>query len=138
MMNKIKLNQVNTKAPQELDKKETKEKTLAILGELDVLQNLLYAENKHSILVVIQGMDGSGKDGVIRNVLGNMNPQGVTVKAFKAPTAEEASHDFLWRVHQHAPQRGMIQVFNRSHYEDILVTRVYKWCDDKTAQKRMK
>jgi PPK2 family polyphosphate:nucleotide phosphotransferase len=87
---------------------------------------------------VIQGIDGSGKDGVIRNVLGNMNPQGVSVKSFKAPTAEEASHDFLWRIHQHAPQKGMIQVFNRSHYEDILVTRVHKWCDDKTAQKRMK
>jgi PPK2 family polyphosphate:nucleotide phosphotransferase len=76
--------------------------------------------------------------GVIRNVLGNMNPQGVTVKSYKAPTAEELAHDFLWRIHQHAPSKGMIQVFNRSHYEDILVTRVHKWCDDKTAQKRMK
>ena len=83
-------------------------------------------------------MDGSGKDGVIRNVLGNMNPQGVTVKSYKAPTPEELSHDFLWRIHHHAPAKGMIQVFNRSHYEDILVTRVHKWCDDKTAKKRMK
>lgn len=137
-MSKIKLSQVDTRAPKELDKKETKEQTLAILEELDELQNLLFAESKHSVLIVIQGIDGSGKDGVIRNVLGNMNPQGVTVKSFKAPTAEEASHDFLWRIHQHVPQKGMIQVFNRSHYEDILVTRVHKWCDDKTAQKRMK
>jgi PPK2 family polyphosphate:nucleotide phosphotransferase len=137
-MSKIKLSQVDTRAPKELDKKETKEQTLAILEELDELQNLLFAESKHSVLVVIQGIDGSGKDGVIRNVLGNMNPQGVTVKSFKAPTAEEASHDFLWRIHQHAPQKGMIQIFNRSHYEDILVTRVYRWCDDLTAQKRMK
>jgi PPK2 family polyphosphate:nucleotide phosphotransferase len=137
-MSKIKLSQVETRAPKELNKQETKEQTLAILEELDELQNLLFAEGKHSVLVVIQGIDGSGKDGVIRNVLGNMNPQGVTVKSFKAPTAEEASHDFLWRIHQHAPQKGMIQVFNRSHYEDILVTRVHKWCDDKTAQKRMK
>lgn len=137
-MDKIKLNKIDTRAPKDFDKKDIKEKTMAILEELDELQNLLYAENKHSILVVIQGIDGSGKDGVIRNVLGNMNPQGVTVKSFKAPTAEEAAHDFLWRIHQHAPQKGMIRVFNRSHYEDILVTRVHKWCNDDMAKKRMK
>ncbi|MFN8291553.1 MAG: PPK2 family polyphosphate kinase [Chitinophagaceae bacterium] len=134
----IKLADISTRAPKELDKKEIKDKTLSILQELDDLQNLLYAESKHSVLVVIQGMDGSGKDGVIRNVFTNMNPQGVTVKSYKAPTPEELSHDFLWRVHQHAPARGMIQIFNRSHYEDILVTRVHKWCDDETATKRMK
>ncbi|WP_276500024.1 PPK2 family polyphosphate kinase [Terrimonas pollutisoli] len=137
-MNKIRLSNIDTRAPRNLDKNATKEKTVAILEELDELQNLLYAEGKHSVLIVIQGMDGSGKDGVIRNVLGNMNPQGVTVQSFKVPTPEEASHDFLWRVHKYVPQRGMIQVFNRSHYEDILVTRVHKWCDDKTAQKRIK
>ncbi|MEO6610913.1 MAG: PPK2 family polyphosphate kinase [Chitinophagaceae bacterium] len=136
-MNKIKLKEIATRAPEDLDKKETKEKTNALLDELNELQNLLFAENKHSVLVVIQGMDGSGKDGVIRNVMGHMNPQGVTVKSYKAPTAEELSHDFLWRIHQHAPAKGMIQVFNRSHYEDILVTRVHKWCDDETATKRM-
>jgi PPK2 family polyphosphate:nucleotide phosphotransferase len=108
------------------------------LDELDGLQNLLYAERKHSVLVVIQGMDGSGKDGVIRNVFTSMNPQGVNVTSFKVPTEEELAHDFLWRVHQHAPAKGMIELFNRSHYEDILVTRVHKWCDDKTAKKRMK
>ncbi len=134
----IKLNEISTRAPKDFDKKEIKEKTMAILEELDELQNLLFAENKHSILVVIQGIDGSGKDGVIRNVLGNMNPQGVNVKSFKAPTAEEGAHDFLWRVHLHTPMKGMIKVFNRSHYEDILITRVHKWCDDDTAKKRMK
>ena len=137
-MNKVKLNQINTRAPKELDKNEIKEQTLTILEELDELQNLLYAEGKHSILVIIQGLDASGKDGAIRDVLGNMNPQGVTVTSFKAPTAEELSHDFLWRIHRHVPQKGMIQVFNRSHYEDVLVTRVHKWCDDKLAKKRMK
>jgi PPK2 family polyphosphate:nucleotide phosphotransferase len=137
-MGKIKLNEISTKAPKESDKAAIKEKTLAILEELDDLQNLLFAEGKHSVLVVIQGMDGSGKDGVIRNVLGNMNPQGVTVKSFKAPTPEELAHDFLWRVHEHTPQKGMIRVFNRSHYEDILVTRVHGWCDDDLAKKRMK
>lgn len=138
MMGKIKLKELSTRAPEGLDKKETREKKEKLVAELDELQNLLFAEGKHSVLVVIQGMDGSGKDGVIRNVLGNMNPQGVTVKSYKAPTAEELSHDFLWRIHQHAPAKGMIQVFNRSHYEDILVTRVHKWCDDETALKRMK
>jgi PPK2 family polyphosphate:nucleotide phosphotransferase len=136
-MSKNLLSSTLTRAPKDLDKSEIKEKTEKLLAELDELQNLLYAEGKHSILVVIQGMDGSGKDGVIRNVLGNMNPQGVTVKSYKAPTADELSHDFLWRIHQHAPAKGMIQVFNRSHYEDILVTRVHKWCDDETARKRM-
>ena len=137
-MPKISLKDISTKAPDELDKKEAKEKTIEMIRELDELQNLLFAEGKHSVLVVIQGMDGSGKDGVIRNVLGNMNPQGVTVKSYKAPTPEELSHDFLWRIHHYTPGKGMIQIFNRSHYEDILVTRVHKWCDDKTAQKRMK
>lgn len=133
-----KLAELSTRAPKDWDKKETKEKTEKMLAELDELQNLLFAESKHSILVVIQGMDASGKDGVIRNVFGNLNPQGVTVKSFKAPTAEELSHDFLWRVHHAAPPKGMIQIFNRSHYEDILITRVHKWCDDATAKKRMK
>ncbi|NOT51854.1 MAG: polyphosphate kinase [Chitinophagaceae bacterium] len=137
-MEKIRLADISTRAPKDLDKKETKEKTEAILTELDELQNLLYAEGKHSVLVVIQGMDGSGKDGVIRNVFGELNPQGVTVKSFKVPTAEEYAHDFLWRVHQHAPAKGMIQLFNRSHYEEILVTRVHKWCDDESARRKMK
>ncbi|HEX7458688.1 MAG TPA: PPK2 family polyphosphate kinase [Ginsengibacter sp.] len=137
-MSRINLKEISTRAGKEFDKQETKDKTLKILEELDNLQNLLFAENKHSILVVIQGMDASGKDGVIRNVFTSMNPQGVNVKSFKAPTPEELSHDFLWRIHSHAPAKGMIQIFNRSHYEDILITRVHKWCDDKTARKRMK
>ena len=136
-MNATSFREVNTRAGKEFDKRETKDKTAKILEELQELQNLLFAENKHSVLVVIQGMDGSGKDGVIRNVFTSMNPQGVDVKSYKAPTAEELSHDFLWRIHQYAPAKGMIRIFNRSHYEDILVTRVHKWCDDKTAKKRM-
>jgi PPK2 family polyphosphate:nucleotide phosphotransferase len=134
----IKLKSISTKAPKNADKENIKVKTDAILTELDELQNLLYAENKHGVLVVIQGMDASGKDGVIRNVFGNLNPQGVTVQSFKVPTPLELSHDFLWRIHQHAPPKGMIQLFNRSHYEDVLITRVYKIIDNATAQKRMK
>lgn len=137
-MGKIRLKDISTRAPKDFDKEATKEKIQEILEELDELQNLLYAESKHAVLVVIQGMDASGKDGLIRDVFGSMNPQGVAVRSFKAPTPEELSHDFLWRVHSVAPARGMIQLFNRSHYEDILVTRVHKWCDNATAKKRMK
>jgi len=137
-MAKISLKEISTRAPKDFEKDATKKKTSDILNTLDDLQNLLFAEGKHSVLVVIQGMDASGKDGVIRNVFGNLNPQGVTVKSFKAPTHEELSHDFLWRIHHAAPAKGVIQIFNRSHYEDILITRVYGWCDDKTAKKRMR
>src|SRR5882757_11079259 len=137
-MSKINLKEISTRAGKEFDKQETKDKTLKILEELDNLQNLLFAESKHSVLVVIQGMDASGKDGVIRNVFGKLNPQGVLVKSFKSPTAEELSHDFLWRVHAHAPAKGIIQLFNRSQYEDILITRVHNLIDDETAYNRMK
>ncbi|HRI19675.1 MAG TPA: polyphosphate kinase [Panacibacter sp.] len=134
----IKLSTISTRAPRSVDKEKIKGKTAAILQQLDELQNLLFAESRHSILIVIQGMDASGKDGVTRNVFGHLNPQGVTVQSFKVPTPLELSHDFLWRIHQHAPPKGMIQIFNRSHYEDILVTRVHKLIDDATAAKRMK
>ena len=120
-----------------MDKGETKEQLATILQDLDDLQNLLFAESKHALLVVIQGMDASGKDGTVRNVFGKLNPQGVLVKSFKSPTAEELAHDFLWRIHRHAPQKGYIQIFNRSHYEDILITRVHNWIDDATASRRM-
>jgi PPK2 family polyphosphate:nucleotide phosphotransferase len=137
-MAKYHLSRISTRAASSFNKEKTKAKTEKLLAELNELQNLLFAEAKHSLLIVIQGMDASGKDGLIRNVLGKMNPQGVTVRSYKVPTAEELSHDFLWRIHKEAPAKGMIQVFNRSHYEDILVTRVHKWCDDITARKRMK
>lgn len=130
------LSQISTKAPKEFDKKETKEKTEKLLKELDELQYLLYAEGKHAVLVILQGLDASGKDGVINKVFGQLNPQGVMVKSFKVPTELELKHDFLWRIHQHAPEKGTMQIFNRSHYEDVLVTRVHGWCDDATAQKR--
>ena len=136
-MSKIRLNEIDTVAPENLEKQQTKKELSRILAKLDELQNLLYAENKHSLLIVIQGMDGSGKDGLIRDVFTSMNPQGVNVYSFKEPTAHELSQDFLWRVHFNAPARGMIQVFNRSHYEDVLVTRVHGQIDDSTAKRRM-
>jgi PPK2 family polyphosphate:nucleotide phosphotransferase len=130
------LSSISTRAPKDLDKKIVKEETAKLVGELDELQNLLYAERKHAVLIIFQGLDAGGKDGAIKNVLGQMNPQGVRVESFKAPSDKELSHDFLWRIHEHAPSKGMIQIFNRSHYEDVLITRVHEWCDDETAQMR--
>lgn len=89
-------------------------------------QELLYGAQQHAVLIVLQGMDTSGKDGTIRHVMSGVNPTGCYVWNFKAPTAEELAHDFLWRVHQHTPERGTIAIFNRSHYEDVLVARVHQ------------
>src|SRR5271170_735751 len=99
-------------------------------------QGLLYAEHKHSILVVLQALDAGGKDGTIKHVFSTMNPQGVHVASFKQPTSSELGHDFLWRVHPHAPGRGEITIFNRSHYEDVLITRVHKLIDKATWTRR--
>jgi PPK2 family polyphosphate:nucleotide phosphotransferase len=134
----IVLKEISTRAPKEFDKAETKVKVGKMLEEVSELQNLLFASNTYSLLVVIQGIDASGKDGAIRNVFSTTNPQGVDVTSFKVPTEEEYAHDFLWRIHKNAPRKGLIQIFNRSHYEDVLVTRVHGWCDDETAHKRMK
>src|SRR5260370_25219360 len=90
------------------------------------MQYLMYADHRHALVVVLQGMDAAGKDGTIRHVMGGLNPQGCRVTAFKAPTPEQAEHDFLWRVHQAVPALGDIAIFNRSHYEDVLVARVRK------------
>ena len=94
-------------------------------GRLRDLQYLMYAEDRRSLLVCLQAMDAGGKDGTIRHVIGAMNPQGCSVHAFKQPSAEEAAHDFLWRVHAACPRRGRAAVFNRSHYEDVLIVRVH-------------
>ena len=102
--------------------KESLEKAVA---KLDDLQYLLYAERKHALLIVFQGLDASGKDGTIRHVMSGINPQGCRVTSFKEPSAEEMAHDFLWRIHAAAPKVGDFGVFNRSHYEDVLVVRVH-------------
>ncbi len=96
------------------------------LGRITALQRKLYADRHHSLLIILQGIDGAGKDGTCWHVIRAMDPQGVHVKSFKQPTEEERDHDFLWRVHPHAPPRGRVSVFNRSHYEDVLVARVHK------------
>lgn len=104
--------------------------------ELDRLQELFYADARRGLLVVLQGMDTSGKDGVIRHVFEGVNPQGVRVSSFKPPNAVEASHDFLWRVHRRTPSKGEIVIFNRSHYEDVLVARVHGLVPRKVWSKR--
>ena len=96
------------------------------LSRITALQRKLHADRRHSLLVVLQGIDGAGKDGSCWHVISAMDPQGVDVQGFKQPTQEEREHDFLWRVHPHAPGRGRVAIFNRSHYEDVLVVRVHK------------
>jgi PPK2 family polyphosphate:nucleotide phosphotransferase len=100
------------------------------------LQELLYAERRHSLLICLQALDTGGKDGTINHVLGAMNPQGCRVAAFKQPSAEEAAHDFLWRAHKAAPSRGEVVIFNRSHYEDVLVVRVHNLVPKETWSRR--
>ena len=100
------------------------------------LQNLFYADGSRSLLVVLQAIDAGGKDSTIRKVFSGINPQGVEVTSFKVPSKEEFAHDYLWRIHKHAPAKGMIGIFNRSHYEEVLVTRVEKLIPEKTWKER--
>ena len=110
---------------------------LAALGtELSSLQEWMYAAQTHSVLIVLQGSDTSGKDGTIAHVMSAMNPQGCAVASFKVPTPDEAAHDFLWRIHKQTPPKGMMTIFNRSHYEDVLVTRVHNLVSDDVIQTR--
>ncbi len=107
-------------------KEEGKAEFARLCMKLDELQEILYAEHKHKILIVIQAMDTAGKDGTIRSVFEGVNPQGVRVASFKAPTPEELDHDYLWRIHARVPGKGEMVLFNRSHYEDVLVVRVHQ------------
>ena len=104
--------------------------------QIGTLQRKMYGDNRHALLIVLQGLDAAGKDGVCWHVVSAMDPQGCKVQGFKAPTPAEAAHDFLWRIHPHAPAKGEVAVFNRSHYEDVLVTRVHKLVPKKVWQRR--
>ena len=116
--------------PEGLKRKKAESRLKKLLQRMQELQNQLYAENRRSLLVVLQGRDAAGKDGTIRRVFGPLNPQGVKVTSFKVPSKLEASHDFLWRCHAAAPAKGVIGVFNRSHYEDVLVVRVHELVEE--------
>lgn len=126
----------NDKSLYEMDKYEAEKELLELNGSLESLQELLFAEQKHKLLIILQGMDTSGKDGVIRKVFEGVNPQGVRVASFKVPTPEELGHDYLWRVHKQTPRKGEIVIFNRSHYEDVLVVRVHALVPENVWKKR--
>jgi PPK2 family polyphosphate:nucleotide phosphotransferase len=117
-----------------------REEAAAILAKntvrMNQLQERLYAAGAQSLLIVLQALDTGGKDGTIRAIFGPLNPQGVQVTSFKVPSAQELSHDYLWRVHQQVPPKGMIGIFNRSHYEDVLVVRVHQLVEEKVVKKR--
>ena len=115
---------------------EVAERMVELRRKLDVLQERLYAEGSRALLVVLQGIDTAGKDGTVRHVISGMNPQGCVVTSFKPPTPLEKAHDFLWRAHVACPPRGYIGIFNRSHYEDVLITRVHENITDKEAERR--
>lgn len=118
------------------DEDAAKASLKALQKEIGGLQNRLYAEQKHALLVVLQGMDTSGKDGAVIGTFNETHPQGVVVTSYKAPSADEAAHDFLWRVHAHVPRKGMIAVFNRSHYEAVIAERVLGLADRKECRRR--
>jgi PPK2 family polyphosphate:nucleotide phosphotransferase len=122
---KIKLDQIDTRSDGGLDRDKVEAEFAKLTLELDALQELLYGAGTHSLLVVMQGMDTSGKDGTVRKVFSQVSPLGSFVHPFKVPTEDELAHDFLWRVHRAVPGKGMIGIFNRSHYEDVLVVRVH-------------
>jgi PPK2 family polyphosphate:nucleotide phosphotransferase len=115
---------------------EVQDKLRDYRDELAHLQRLLYAENRRALLIVLQGMDASGKDGTIRHVMSGLNPQGVSVVSFKVPSDEELHHDFLWRIHKLVPRYGDIGIFNRSHYEDVVVVRVHDLVPRKVWKRR--
>ena len=119
-----------------LEKDHTREETVKLCTRVGELQQLLYANSRHAVVMLLQGMDTSGKDGAARNVLQCVSPSGVETANFKAPSAEERAHDYLWRVHKVIPRYGHIGVFNRSHYEDVLIVRVMKLQPENVWRKR--
>lgn len=133
---KVDLNKFPTKYEGEITKKDGKARLKDCNKALFDLQELLYAEHKQKLLVVLQAIDTGGKDSTIRHVFGDVNPQGTKVTNFKVPTPNELAHDYLWRVHPHTPGSGEIAIFNRSHYEDVLVVRVHNLVPKSVWQKR--
>jgi PPK2 family polyphosphate:nucleotide phosphotransferase len=120
------------------DKEEVAEPFEQLKEQLQDIQERLYASKTHGVLILFQGMDCSGKDGVVKKVLSGLNPQGFRAESFKQPTSDEAAHDFLWRAHKVTPAKGYITSFNRSYYEDVLITRVHELIDKKVANNRLK
>jgi PPK2 family polyphosphate:nucleotide phosphotransferase len=134
---KIKLKDISTKAPGSITKKEAKKALKKLHEKFFSLHNLLSAESKHAVLVILQGLDASGKDGTVKHVFSHVNPADCVVTSFKAPTAEELKHDWMWRIFPHFPAKGVLQIHNRSYYEDIIVPKVHKELPDKDISARM-
>lgn len=134
----VQLDQMDANFHGSYDENSAAEEQGELNKRLSELQARMYAENKHGLLVVLQAMDGGGKDGTIRHVMDAWNPQSCSVVSFKVPTAEELAHDYLWRVHKVTPRKGHITVFNRSHYEDVLVVRVHNLVSEEVWSKRYK
>jgi PPK2 family polyphosphate:nucleotide phosphotransferase len=122
---KVRLDKISTRPPPKMQKAEAQARFKELDQELFALQDLMWGAKTHSLLVVLQGRDAAGKDGTVKHVVGGLNPRGVRVVSFRQPTEEELRHDFLWRVHLRTPQLGEVGIFNRSHYEDVLVVRVH-------------
>jgi len=133
---KVRLDRIDPDGTHGVDRAAAEKRFDKDRAELLELQNVLYAEARRSVLVVLQGIDASGKDGTIRHVMSGLNPQGVTVTSFKAPDGEERRHDYLWRIHRAVPEWGKIGIFNRSHYEDVLVVRVHNLVEKAVWSKR--
>ena len=134
----IKIKNLSTKAPDNLKKKKTKKETKKIASKIGELSRIYEADRTHALLIVFQGMDSSGKDGTTREVFKYVSPGIVCANSFKKPTSEEMVHDFLWRVHKLVPGKGQIRIFNRSHYEDVLIQKVHHWIDDNKVEQRIK
>ena len=122
---RVRLRDISADPPKGMTKAKAAERLVELARELFLLQDAMFGAKVSSVLVVLQGRDGAGKDGTIKNVVGYLNPRGVNVVSYGVPTEEERQHDFLWRVHRHAPRKGEFAIFNRSHYEDVLVVRVH-------------
>lgn len=118
------------------DKQQDQQLLTELATEINGLQDILHAEGKRKVLLVLQGMDTSGKDGTVRHVFSECDPLGIRVASFKAPTNEELAHDYMWRVHQQVPKKGELVIFNRSHYEDVLIVKVHDWIDDAECRRR--
>lgn len=136
-MKKISLQDYSTTPPESLDKSEAREISKERAKKIADLHEQLVAEGKHSVLILLQGMDASGKDGAMRNVFGECSPFGLRAVGWKKPTDLEFAHDFLWRIHKEVPAQGEMVIFNRSHYEDILIQRVHGWISEERVQQRM-
>lgn len=132
------LHKVSSLPPPDVSETEIRQILPQRIKKLAEIQDKLFAQKKYAVLVIFQGMDASGKDGAVKHVFSGVNPAGCKVKSFKVPTEEEVSHDFLWRIHKECPEKGMIQIFNRSHYEDILVPTVHKQLEKSVIYERMK